>query len=286
MSKDKMTVRELAKTLNMNITNTFRLLASMGITSTLEALPSPHGQQVATIDADSFNKAVTRIMTFRADKAKPVSRDSWGNRRKSAKPFRAQVKECSAIEGEIWVPVVGYENFSEVSSIGRIRSIKRMTNHNNCISGTQEVGGTLYSLASHYLGYKITRLMNENGYKTVKVHRVVAEAFIPNPDKKRTVNHKNGIRNDNRVENLEWATQAENNAHAANRNRELIKKYKNAYDLTAEIGINPDAVKDLYDSLVETLAQFKKIDKHYSKDHQIMERAEAAINKAKITNHE
>lgn len=56
------------------------------------------------------------------------------------------------------------------------------------------------------LGYEIVRLSKGGKAKNVSVHRIVAEAFIPNPKKLPQVNHKNGVRSDNRIKNLEWCT--------------------------------------------------------------------------------
>ena len=59
-------------------------------------------------------------------------------------------------------------------------------------------------------GYRMVQLWNKNGGKNLLVHRLVAKAYIPNPDNHPTVDHINGIRDDNRIENLRWVTHSEN----------------------------------------------------------------------------
>lgn len=95
---------------------------------------------------------------------------------------------------EIWVPVRDYPNY-EVSNHGRVKRLrdgKEMKQPPN--------GG----------GYASSTLTNSDGKKTWLIHRLVAAHFVPNPDHKPMVDHINGIRSDNRAENLRWCTATEN----------------------------------------------------------------------------
>ena len=74
--------------------------------------------------------------------------------------------------------------------------------------------GRVLKCSPNSYGYPTVCLTNESGEKMLRVHRFVAEAFIPNYEDKRCVNHINGIKDDNRVENLEWCTNKENVQHA------------------------------------------------------------------------
>lgn len=94
---------------------------------------------------------------------------------------------------EIWKNVVGYEGKYEVSNLCRVRSVRKILK---------------------------TQINVQNGYsyigiagKTFTIHRLMAIAFIPNPENKPTVNHKDGIKTNNHISNLEWATFSENSQH-------------------------------------------------------------------------
>lgn len=115
------------------------------------------------------------------------------------------------MEKEIWKDVVGYEGHYEVSNKGRVKSIQRKVSNGKSYRIVNERILKLH----HRIGKYVTvRLAKAPNIKTHSVHRLVAEAFIPNPYNKPQVNHKNGNKHDNRIQNLHWATEQENSMHA------------------------------------------------------------------------
>lgn len=115
---------------------------------------------------------------------------------------------------EIWLPVTikPYDKYYQVSNMGRVRSLDKIINFNTK-KGLKK--GRILNLnkGRHYLH---VTLSHKQLYKTITVHYLVASAFIPNPDKKPTVNHKKGNKLDNRASQLEWATRSEQMMHAIN----------------------------------------------------------------------
>lgn len=110
---------------------------------------------------------------------------------------------------EIWKPIKGFEGKYEVSSIGRVRSVPHMVENRYSERMTKAKILALQKLRNGYLTVSLGRK-----HKHALVHRLVAEAFLPEPLGKTDVNHKNLNKTDNRVENLEWSTRHENMQHA------------------------------------------------------------------------
>lgn len=123
---------------------------------------------------------------------------------------------------EIWKDVTGYEGVYQVSNLGSVKSLDRFVEDR---SGYR-----------HRKGITLKQKINESGYATVhlrdkannkeswpSVHRLVALSFVDNPENKPTVNHKDGLKLNNRFDNLEWATQSEQTIHAFENNLMLVR---------------------------------------------------------------
>lgn len=127
---------------------------------------------------------------------------------------------------EIWKHIPDYEGLYQVSNYGRIKSLDKYVNGRN---SKRLLKGKILSLPKEKDGYLVVNLYKNNKGKQFRVHRLVAEVFIPNPNNFPEVNHKNEDKTDNKIENLEWCT-PEYNCNYGNRNRKIRKRI-NQYDL-------------------------------------------------------
>jgi hypothetical protein len=116
-------------------------------------------------------------------------------------------------QGTEWRPVVGFEGQYEVNSHGWVRSLDREVARTGP-TGSLSKKGRILRLYETPKGYLRVQLQHGGKSKNCMTHRLVAEAFIPNPDGKPEVNHRNGIKDDNYFGNLEWVTASENQLHA------------------------------------------------------------------------
>lgn len=105
---------------------------------------------------------------------------------------------------EVWKDVKGYEGLYQISNRGRVKSLERINENNHPIKER-------IMKPSMSLGYLYVGLRKQGKQKRMRIHRLVAAAFIPNPDNKEEVGHKDETRTNNYADNLEWVSKKENN---------------------------------------------------------------------------
>ena len=154
---------------------------------------------------------------------------------------------------EVWRDIKGYKDIYQVSNYGRVRRVKSLFQFiRNGVKGTQVRKGGVLKPHEDRKGYFRVSLTKKQDRKTFAVHRLVVIAFVPNPFKKPTVNHKDGNKKNNHASNLEWNTYSENNKHAYENG--LRRKFKKSWHPMAKrIGMcddNYNIIKE-FDSIVD-----------------------------------
>ena len=124
---------------------------------------------------------------------------------------------------EEWRYIKGFENYYMVSNYGRVKRVGNYRNQNKSWSSEAKI----LSAGNNGRGYLFVNLSMNNKTYHRYIHRLVAEAFIPNPLNKKTVNHIDCNRSNNNVSNLEWATYRENNDYALNVMKQQCKNKNN-----------------------------------------------------------
>ena len=131
-------------------------------------------------------------------------------------------------ENETWKDVIGYDGLYKVSDKGNVYSVGRVS------SQGKKCGERILKLGYNRGGYLKVNLYKDGKMKTKIVHRLVAEAFIPNPESLPEINHIDEVKGNNNVENLEWCTSKYNSNHGT-RNERVRKKVRAVNVETGEV---------------------------------------------------
>ena len=180
---------------------------------------------------------------------------------------------------EIWKPVVGYEGLYECSNMGRVKSVDRYVPH--IYEGEyQFIKGRIRKTKLNNGGYEMLSLFRDGKEKTCLVHRIIAEAFLPNPYNLPEVDHKDECKTNNFVENLEWCDREYNLYYGTRRQRQaekemvpviqytkdgmLIKKWDSMQSVMDYLGINRGNISNCCSGRCKSVGGYKW--KYYDKE--------------------
>ena len=153
---------------------------------------------------------------------------------------------------EIWKDIPNFYGIYQVSNLGNVKSLNRKVNH--LTSGSLTLKGKIIKPYITRGGYLIVNLYKESKPNKFSIHRLVGIAFLKNKFNKDDINHINGIKTDNRVENLEWCTRSENLYHAYNLDlKDRGEKHYNSklteyqvIEIRNTIGISQEKIASIY----------------------------------------
>lgn len=153
--------------------------------------------------------------------------------------------------GEIWKSIVGYEGLYEVSNLGKVRRLARTA---ITTQGAKHLALKILAPFVSCKGYYVATFIKNGRTAKYSVHRLVAEAYIENPDCKPEVNHLDLDKQNNKFSNLEWATRQENAAHATQLGRNSA-----ASNPTKQRKLNPETVAEIKTLLNQNMLSFADI---------------------------
>ena len=155
----------------------------------------------------------------------------------------------STLVKEEWKPIEGYEGYYEISTFGRIKSLPRYVIKDNKGNKALKKGKIIKPLKGGTTPYEIVGLHKEGTRTNYFVHRLVAKAFIPNDDplNKPLINHKNEMKNDNWVDNLEWVSHQYNSVYG----NAIPKRIKKVVKPVIKLDKTTNEVIEYYSSLIE-----------------------------------
>ena len=143
---------------------------------------------------------------------------------------------------EIWKDIKGYEGLYQVSNLGRVKSLERYVNHSG--NSKRIVYEKILKPVIDNTKYYVVSLWKNNIHKRVHIHRLVIETFILNIENKSFVNHIDGNKLNNCIDNLEWCTPQENNIHAYTIGLNPSKRKVNQYDLDGNLIKTWNSIKE------------------------------------------
>ena len=183
----------------------------------LYVFPNMKAKDIAELvgSKPSYVYKIKKRMSMSEEEIRELHRDKNKSRRK--KNAQNRKKETTRVvdkTGEVWRKILGYEDSYEVSNYGRVKSLSREIEvHRDGETHVRYFREKLMSLSTR-TRYPNVNLSRDGRPENFLIHRLVAQAFIPNPENKPYVNHIDGNTHNNHVSNLEWVTQSENINHA------------------------------------------------------------------------